>query len=306
MAPLFKSYYDRIKDKSIFDLILLSSHDSTAFKFEPGYSEVLSDNDTLTNFATMPLRARRWLGVQSMLEGFSRTQTLDLQQQLECGVRCFDLRLALVRGRLVLNHTIVTDELVDVLPVFANYLIHNPKEIIELQFKWTDTNPDINLQEPLLKTLRESPIGSYIIKRQDAARPIHELVGMDKRVILFVEGPEIDDALDLYAFKNVYHGINVASDKVNDLRSQLENFVRTPPSALFRMEWTLTPNADDIKEAILRGNAGAALKNLTETLPDPLESMKNLLCKVHVLALDFINPNYKLAERLMDYALCSS
>jgi len=303
MAPLFETYYDRIKDKSIFDLTLLSSHDSTAYRFDADFSEILSDNRALTNFASMSMQTRKWLGIQSMLEGFSRTQTCDLQQQLECGVRCFDLRLALVNGKLVLNHTIVTDELVDFLPTFACYLNQNPKEIIELQFKWTDTNPDVNLQDPLMKTLRESAIGPYIVRKEDVTRPIHELVEMNKRIILFVEGGPLDDALDLYTFKNIYRGFNEANAKVNDLKNQLLTFERTPPTSLFRAEFTLTPDGDTIKHAILRGNAGQALRRLTETLPDPLETLGDLLRKVHILALDFINPSNMLANRLMDFSL---
>lgn len=302
MPQLFETYWDQIKDKTLFDLTLLSSHDSCAYKFDDHYSQILSDNATLTNFSSMPPYMRRLLGIQSILQGFARTQDIDLTAQLNCGVRCFDLRVALIDGKLVLNHTIVIDELSDILPEFHNFLMSNSKEIIELQLKYTDTNPNANLQDMIMRSIRESALGPYLIRREDMGKPIHELVESNKRVLIFIEGPPIDDAMDLYSFKNVYRGFNVAAAKIEDLRAQLLSFTRSV-DAIFRAEFTLTPTGDDIRDAVLRRNAGSALRRLTASLPDPIETIGNDLAKVHVVAVDFVNPCNRLAERLMDSCL---
>jgi hypothetical protein len=134
---------ERIEEKKLRELVLPASHDAGTYGITPSspFSPDFPEKD-------------RWNIGKPEISHWVRTQEMNVEQQLNAGYRCLDLRVAKFDGDFWIFHGMYSVKLTEVLGAVRTFSMSNPREVVLLVLsllKMTSEDPPA-----LLKLLKES------------------------------------------------------------------------------------------------------------------------------------------------------
>jgi len=297
---LFQQHWEKIKDKKFSQLTLAGSHDSCSAGVQ--YDSVIVSNSTLLKKINQVPQGFRVLGTYRLCNDFAKSQNLTITEQLNLGVRCFDIRICRYNNIIYTNHTFLSYPAHDVYNEIGQYLINNPKEMVDLYIKWSDTAQD-DLSNVTVEGLLDSSLKTLLVPN-GTELTIEEYVHINKRVFVYLEGngnPCIWN--DMSIFCDGYLDTNNPGEKIGYLMNELK---MKPPNWLYRFGYTLTPQNTDIEQNIkkcflccLIKSSKVTLSSINNKLP-PLtkELFEGYEKGIHCISRDFIEDN-SLAEFCM-------
>jgi hypothetical protein len=314
VPTLLEKHYDLVKGQSFLHLCLLESHNSCSQEADAGKG-IISDQMLLNKLNQLPSIIRSY-GLKSFCDDFAETQTLDVATQLtSSGVRSLDVRVCDDGyGGLYIHHTFFIYSLPVLLDVVKTFLIAHPKELLQIKFKWTDTQNDSDLSERIGTTLTNSGVIGMTVTRDIRYDKIEALVASNKRLFIFVDSigsrspPLPEWAVGrLSEYLDKYIDTNTASVKIAILKSQLS----TLPAGhnLYTLNYTLTPDTDDYTKTgvvtccgLRKVSKGSrALRDINDTLPEikkafPIGTFQE---RINSVSMDFVPAGVEFAEWLI-------
>ncbi|VEN53066.1 unnamed protein product [Callosobruchus maculatus] len=118
----------KLKSVPVIHLAIPGSHDSFTSSITKK-SKIAPDADNI-------IKKMSWLGplLKYFMVNWSRTQSLSAREQLEKGIRYFDLRIATKRNTndLYIVHGLYADKVQNVLDAISSFLENHPQEIVIL------------------------------------------------------------------------------------------------------------------------------------------------------------------------------
>ena len=181
---------------------------------------------------------------------WGKSQDQTFYQQMQGGIRYFDLRAGwdIYNLQWVTFHTVIGSPVQLLLNNISYYLHDYPTEIVILEISHFDGSPsDKDIQT--LKNMVLDTLGPYLHAVDTSFRfSISEMVSTNKRAIVTME--QGSDNITLWppsAIYNTYANTPDLSKMVAFNNETVYEFMNnTWPGTLFKVSWTLTPDADTI------------------------------------------------------------
>jgi hypothetical protein len=263
--------HPQIKQKTLREITLLGSHDSTT------YSMKGEDIQGLGIGTSMLIGLFRVTGyyMHSFIQNWAVTQTLTVKEQLEAGVRYLDLRIGLEQSSNTwkMHHGMIYGAgLKEILAEVKEFLQENPSEIVILGASHIMNFNMIQLKELIAELNRE--FEGFLFKRTPDWKdiPLEELAANNKRFVFIFKdiffpcmlyqdtvwfNKNNDLVLNSYANKDNYQSMMAYNrrtvvyfksyDKLTgSVSSQTDQLQYKKNSSLFLMSWTLTPNGKTV------------------------------------------------------------
>ncbi|WP_157949901.1 phosphatidylinositol-specific phospholipase C domain-containing protein [Vallitalea okinawensis] len=314
METLYQQYPE-FGEAVLRDVLLPGTHDTGTFTFDDeGDPHDLAPD----SFYPGSTEYNAAYAIRDMIVPFSQTQDLDVKQQLEVGVRYFDLRvgpyMVYENGEVNIDETDLRtmhgiygegmDTIVDEVSQFIN---QNTQEIVILDFQhfyeMTDTSYQY-LVNQLTSTFSEQLISLTELK----SSTLEELWNSDKHiVILFTEnegsGAYIDNELILSRQSSLINTYNSDNLDITAFSSLLDEYLNTAEDELlFVLQGVRTP-AFDIG-AILDGMTLYELSEETNPvvlnwLEDNYDKTGNKGGGNNIIMLDYMD--YKTIEKIINF-----
>jgi hypothetical protein len=277
-----KNLPDHVIDKPFTSLIFPGTHDSGAYRMDVCHPIPTADAKFLK---LTPL-----LAVCPCIENFvgswTLTQSNDLYSQLQMGIRCFDLRLALDEDdHLWIVHMFTLVLLRSALNAVNLFLNEHPSEFIIIRCKpgWEQRNTLAN-QEAVNKVKREftSLFGNKILEFQNFNVPtLRYCRNAGKQIVIVFEADgyvqDIESALwpSSYVISN-WSNVNNVNALIDALTYIVQNQLSRVDYKLQELSFVLTPQSSDIKTALFRMFTCRSRESL-ETFADEVRPKMNQL-----------------------------
>lgn len=235
------------------------------------------------------------------LESLARTQDLSIFDQLEYGIRYFDLRVRWTGSKFVMFHgPIDGPDLADILEGFKRYANFGHKEVAILKFSHFKDIDNATYEK--FTTQVNDAIGKWLVKSKVAGKrlaqmTLNEYVGSGTALLAVVDddyaiakpkagfwvyrdaewgkddhGSGYDPAVGDLRVYDVYSNTIILSNMIEDQRKKFAAYngtcAKNPavPCDMYLMSWTLTPPTDvwDVSKA-----ANRCLGQQINLIPDP-------------------------------------
>ena len=227
------------KDTKIMDITLPGTHDSLAFKDLS--TERFHDHDKFVKY----IDKLNWVpGLKKKISRWVKTQPCDIYQQLKCGIRFFDFRIAETYKQTCCGyHTFITSDMKNSISQINEFLKANPLEIIVIHLRcyrefcknFFFNNLDKYILNPHLNTMRTITLG--------------EMQSINKNVIVFEFGTNED------IIEGTWVDTFNTEEKIAHLDKEIvKQGEMIKQDKMINLEWTITPG---IREIIL--NRGSIL-----------------------------------------------
>ncbi|XP_065064309.1 PI-PLC X domain-containing protein 3-like [Rhopilema esculentum] len=172
------------------------SHDSASYSLN-------STNDLAPDIPKKVLNvmnlSRGYKGAEQYLRSeiyrWSITQRLDITQQLELGIRYFDLRVFYKEGedRLYTYHGLIGAPIEEILLQMANFLDNYPREVLLLDFNHLEKEYNFSRKaNKKLTNLLKTTFGEKIFTNKSTQASLSTLWSDGKNIIVFYRSPEED------------------------------------------------------------------------------------------------------------------
>lgn len=254
------SSWETIAELSLRDLILPGTHDSGTYNIGM-FSGISPDvSDWAYAIYVSPL-----IG-PAVYSGWAKAQGQTVAEQLNSGIRYFDLRVAADGDRLRICHGMYSDDLSNIIDAVSSFSSANEHEIIVLHFQHFFKMDD-TLHDRLIAQMR-SKFGQALIPRSLGVKvKLKDLAKSKQRIVVVYCDDKINDA---QAYPDFWTGNLIDSpwgnkDDIDELKKYLTGVVAAPPEdKLFVLQGVLTPNGGVISKGLLPWPA---------SYPSSLESM---------------------------------
>ena len=255
------------QNKSIINLIIPGSHNSFALKFKS-----FSHNDL-----NLPKIFNPYIKL------WAKTQNKTITEQLNMGIRYFDIRVEEYNNIYYTVHSLLSIELNNILNEILNFIINHPSEkiIIDINHLYNITNYN-NLQEYLLNKFNEYLIDNNI---SNFTKPISEVQG---NIYLFYT---IDN--NKIFPNNLINSIWYDTNNINNLCNNIINET-LQPNKLNICQCILTPKTEDILNGIFFFFFfPISLKSLTEKNNDEMMiTLNNISKNKNIIIKDFVDEDF--------------
>lgn len=251
---------------SLRQLTIPGSHDSFASSFKS-----FSNNDLNIPIIFNPF-IKRW----------AKTQNKTITEQLELGIRYFDIRVEEYNGTYYTVHSLLSQKLYNVLNDILNFIKNHQTEKILV-----DVNHIYNITDNNnLKNYMKEIFNNYLVKNDinNLFKPLNQV---DGNILLFFNN--IDD----FVFPNDYiHSMWNDTNDINILINKIRNEY-LDPHCLNVSQMILTINSSDIVNSLLFCCYPTSLKSLNnqykEIMYDTLREKKKNIIIVDFVDEEFIN-----------------
>ena len=250
-----------IRRKPLKYFTLPGSHDSATHRIDFNATPPMSGSGNevyqiLLDLALDPFTAP--IVIEPILE-LTITQRLKIAEQLEQGIRAFDLRVLVNKttNTMYFAHSFVAVPMIETVQAVATFLTHHPNEIIVIQVSpdWAHLSATVPLMPEILGNLT-AILGKWMVPATDpiytnfSALPLQTLMDQNKRIFLscLAEYSQKD-------FPTVWPGASVnnfwpngqsVSESEGIINAYLEHFPADNADQLNLIFFTVTPDDDSI------------------------------------------------------------
>lgn len=253
-----------IKNIPINKLCLLGSHDSGTYDISSIYISRFTNwvSTILVVLSGNPLVALLKHGVIAYIQGWVRTQPSNLKDQLNRGVRYFDLRVTNDGEQIYTAHSFLTAKLENILKDIQSFLNDSRDEILLLDIQDLDFGDRHDELMPKFIALIKQyiPQEKYAVS-DDKKLTYSQLIATSKRVFIFLKDGVIERS-------NTLDGTNIFISREDNLNSEWYN--TTSKSDLKKaIEKNLANRSDSTRfqviQTVLTPNAAMVIKGLNPT-----------------------------------------
>jgi hypothetical protein len=255
---------EEIGDQALKNVALPGTHNSGTHAISP-----LSGFSPSTNFEPW-MDAIYALGItgisiKTILAGWAKTQDKDIRQQLEAGIRYFDLRVCRRHdNESYIVHGLYGQHIDSVIDAVHQFLTEHNKEIVILDFhklyEMTEASHEA-LVGKLIKTF-----GNTLVPRARGNDvTVNELLASNQRVLVFYDDTRIVESHPQLWPKSSLHRKWHQSTDLNDLKSKIEKYLPNERHQFFVLEGVLTPDGKMIGKGLVPFSKNpSSIKSLAE------------------------------------------
>jgi len=295
--------------KPIYEILLPGTHDSAAFNYLPEARFEGSKSNWASKFYKLP-------PVKSTIERWTLTQDLNFYEQLNSGIRKFDLRLSYdqSQNQFYFSHTFATVRVEEGLEQIRAFLRATSQEILFLECQ-----PDFNNRQTIslveadrfLEIVRFY-LGGWLVpnlhhNRISSNLTLQNLTDLNQRVF-FVYKNKHTPQDDIWRMKilNLRSWTSDLSEKWEIIENFLEQHQDQPNDGTKHQELalTLTPQTSDVVNGIFNPCSSInSVRQLTEQIHAQMYSKLESwdLSKINSLIVDF--PDETFVEWVIQYNL---
>ncbi len=286
-----------IRNCKIKDIIFAGTHDSGT----KTVSNIISSDGRVPGIAKI---------AASKIAPWSKTQDLNVFEQLMIGVRFFDFRVSNEKDGLYLSHGLRGEKLSDVLTSMSKFAKIHPKELIMVKVKGfpDEKCKKVNINKLITKEFN-SYLRPYLLSRKDLKQslpltPLKEIMATRCNIVVIfdtrVKGKQTNNLIKAELSENdwLFDGEEVlyspwgntfSVPKLYDYTIKTAKIV--PTNKLYALHWTLTADAKYIMSHL--GTGG--IRSFTEKLNGgkygdkySLSSIISKIPRVNIVQHDFI------------------
>lgn len=246
------------------NVILPGTHDSGAYDID--YGHPMPGNEKL-RFGRL---------AKCYVDEWTITQVYTIRQQLSMGVRCFDLRIAYDGDELWVCHTFTCIPLQRVFDAVFAFAMFHQSELIVMRLREDYENRSTMTPAAIVRLLdMVNSIRSQLIKVEHEGFTIGELRNAYRNIACVWTGDASLGNTDLVLPSRFVAGHWANTDDIDTLSAQinwnLQNRERGT-DAFYELSFTLTPDANAIKNAIAKQLTCRGTTNL-ETYADQCKDL---------------------------------
>lgn len=254
VADWMESYWDIIKDKTIFDVVLPGTHDSGSYScsFEYGLAPFAP---SIIKRKCLPRYAK------DIAMNWTKTTTLDIIGQLSEGARYLDLRVccSVKDNEIRTEHSIYGTKYEDLLYQVFEFILLHTKEFVILDFrhfgkiKYNDMSKD---DHDRLVSLIQNIIGKYLVQKKELNEPLQKLFEKNHRIFAIYHDDDVANKYDFLqpndSIWNHWTNTQQPLDLIEVLQKFTNEFEQTEHGQpiFFCLQSCMTPNKTMITNAI--------------------------------------------------------
>lgn len=263
-----ENWMSNYQNKSIMDLIIPGSHDSFALKFKS-----CSPNDLNLPKICNPI-----------IKLWAKTQNNTILEQLNMGIRYFDIRVEEYNNTYYTVHSLLSLKLIDVLNDILNFVRnHNTEKII------IDINHLYNINDYThLKNVLIDILNDYLINYDiyNLSKPLNNIQG---NIFLFYGNYNSNKIFPNYLINSIWHDTNDINILCNNIRNE-----QLQPNKLNVCQILLTIRTSDIVKSILLPLFyPISLKSLTNKYRNEMYNLLNdVVINKNIIIKDFIDDEF--------------
>lgn len=289
---------EETKNKSFIDNVILpGTHDSGAYKI---------DWQNSLNKSVFPLTSLggKIPGLNHGIEKWTVTQNLDINDQLNHGIRLFDLRVSYNKddNKFYIAHTLVTEKLEPMLLDFKKFLDQHPSEAVVINIK-----PDFHHRATMidkwqsLGAMLKEYLGPKLVLPAEQNMSLNMMHASNKQAVVCLNGDttlyHADLANDFWL--NQSHEVWLEKGSVADKLKEIDNYFHAPvfPSshAINYINYTVTPNASTLINFTLSNTAHKLNSQMLEVIN------KDALLNHHLTGLIMDYPTDGNIEKIIHF-----
>lgn len=245
---------------NLADITLPGTHHSAAYDlsttFNPNDSEYQTIQDASYGVDLPDKLVAPWVC------RFALTQSLSIAEQLQAGVRYFDLRADYDAETSSFRafHLLFGLRIEDILVQIQEFIVAHPTEIIVVEMtELVSPSATAAIKEQLLQIILDT-FGSALLPVTDSLPTVGDMQTAGTTVIVSVQDSDISSASELIwptngKIRNTFANSADLLTMKNYNRERLGEFGVASDQFLFnKLSWILTPDTDYIKSSILRGS----------------------------------------------------
>ena len=271
-------HQNELAQKKLKEIILPGSHDSGAYVFTKESKLV-----ELPGWLNKPVGTFIWSGVVSTIKRWCKTQKLNIHQQLQCGIRYFDLRVSQdTDKKFYLYHGLQSVEVEGVFKVFAAFLAKNKGEIIIL-----DLSHFKNVNHENFIKLIQKYLGEFSVPKDVLTSATYEnLIKNNQRCCLFYDNSFFSKKYKFLLGKSDSFWAN--KQNIRELKQSLSKYhEKTTHSKPWVLQWVLTPNAKYVAKHLSKSVEDLAKITHQDLMPFLKEFQKK--SALNIVMFDFVN-----------------
>lgn len=248
--------------------------------------------------------------VQNIFEAWIKTQNKTILEQLNMGIRSFDLRVTYssplkkyipipsTDTNYYITHTFVCETLDSVLDQFETFLINNPSEIVVIQIK-----PDFINESSITIDQDNEIVNKFVTKfgslltPETSIFPSYNYMIENKQQIIFSyqnlnNTPKVSQNWSASHFNEPWDNTSNLTTKEQDMDVDMNNF-QLNDSTFNAISFTLTPQTSDVVSDILkRVFLPCCFKsnfNSVEKMAEEIENYFNDFVQKYKLKLNYLS-----------------
>ena len=206
---------------------------------------------------------------------FALTQSLSIAEQLQAGVRYFDLRVDYDPDTSAFRvfHLLFGLQIEEILSQMKDFIRDHPTEIIVVEMtELLSTSATSDKKRQLAQIILDT-FGSLLVPAADSLPTIGDMQSAGTTVIVSVLDSEINSSSDLIwsnnGIRNTFANSVDLQTMVDYNQERLGEFGTASDRFLLnKLSWILTPDSDYIKDSILRGSLFDLAKDANPALED--------------------------------------
>ena len=287
-----KEYWEIIKDKTIFDIVLPGTHDSGSYScsFDNGISPIAP------NIIKKKCLQRFF---KKDIIGWTKTQNDNLLIQMVGGARYLDLRVcvSVIDDEIRAEHSIYGEKYDDLLSQIQLFLKTQPNEFIILDFRHFTKNSKTGMDmsdHKRFTDLLSKTIKNYCVRKEEVGLTFSELLKKNHRVYALYHDDDVSCNFDWLLLDDTIWNKWTNTQTPNELTNKLtefsndfyteEHFVKT----LFCLQACMTPNNQMIKKYIMKKYFGKLLPKKYKNTP---MSLKDVAKEANMATYKWIEAN---------------
>ena len=243
-------FYEKNKDKKINHIPLAGTHDSSAY-------QIIDGNNGNTVIKVLNVMRKVLPCVNKIVEDWTLTQTLDVAEQLELGIRLFDLRVMfdVKQEKFFFAHTLLCIEAEELLNEIKKFAEANPFSLCVLTTRADVKNSTTLTPERAaeFENMTKAILGDHLIVKKDNQFPTLEEAVMKGQQVLFLykENTQEKDWVWSYDYVDT-EWLNTEVDE--DLYQQIKEFIEThkDPDKFRYMSLTMSPSSGTVIRDVIR------------------------------------------------------
>lgn len=281
MAPMLNTFrwmeqfWDSVKDKTIFDIVLPGTHDSGSYS--------CNFNNGIAPFAPRILKRKcipKFIKNDAIV--WTKTQDDNLLVQCMGGARYLDLRVCIsVKDREIrTEHSIYGEKYLNLLNQIQFFIKSQQKEFIILHFRHFSKNKMNEMTEDDHKTLINminKSIGKYCVFKEEIKNKLNDLLKINHRIFIIYDNPineKYDWLISGDSIWNKWTNTQTPLELTNKLTQYVNEYNDDDNNnKLFCLQSCITPNDKMIKQYILKKLFGRLLSNRYKNIPMSLHDV---------------------------------
>ncbi|HMF94633.1 MAG TPA: phosphatidylinositol-specific phospholipase C domain-containing protein [Vicinamibacterales bacterium] len=253
-----------VQKKTLHQITIPCTHDSGAYRLGPRLYTDSTSSDLPKEVAAAFAVAKSLLpgeaidGVENLIRSICQAQSAGIDEQLNDGIRSFDLRVVTINDHLNTGHGMVGEPIFHIARKVMQFLEHTKGELVILRLGIGSTTDDAH--KKALAALLKDTFGDRLVQTNVdlMTTPIGDLTRGRSRVIV-TGGPGFRNPDDLGPDEWVN------TDQPEKLVTRSIQWVKShqQPSSWANMPWTLTPQINPLMD-----EAGRIAKDIIDHAPD--------------------------------------